>query len=81
MGSLSDITQAQWIAAFKRLGLVVREDYGAGSHIRVFGGNKKVSPLTIPNHTYKQMNRKIYKNLQQLGFTDEEINKALKLKG
>ena len=80
MGSLSDITQGQWITAFKRLGLTVREDFGDGSHIRVFGGNKKIPPMTIPNHTYKQMNNKIYKDLKRLGYSEDEINKALKIR-
>ncbi len=75
----SDITQKQWIKACKKLGLTVMVSRGHGSHVRVYLADGKAStPITIQKHTYKQVNISIYKALLDLGFSEQEIDKALK---
>lgn len=75
----SDLTQAQWINACKKLGLKVSTSRGNGSHARVYmGNNAKTPPMTIQCHMNKLISQKIYKNLLEWGFTDKQIDKALK---
>ena len=81
MVSLSDLTQKQWLAACKRLGLVVDVSKGKGSHARVYMPNApKSMPMTIPNHMNKITNIKTRKKLIEWGFSEKEINKALKIR-
>lgn len=77
MISLSDVNQKRWLKACKKLGLEVYVSSGKGSHAIVKGGNRSERPLTIPNHTYPVLSKKIYKRLQSWGFSEQEINNAL----
>lgn len=75
----TDISQKQWIKACKKLGLEVMVSRGHGSHARVYApDNPSGAPITIQHKTYKHVNTSIYKALLSLGFSEEEIDKALK---
>lgn len=75
----SDISQKQWLKACKKLGLVVMTSRGHGSHARVYAPNHPTRPpITIQKHTYKHVNLAVYKALLELGFSETEIDKALK---
>lgn len=75
----SGLTQSQWINACRKLGLIVDTSRGNGSHARAyFGSDASVPPMTIQCHMNKIISQKIYKNLLKLGFTEKQIDKALK---
>ena len=77
MSSINDANQEDWIKACHRLGLDVK-NFGKGSHIRVYGGKNQDGPLTIQYKLNNIINRKILKNLKNLGFSEDEITEALK---
>ncbi|PJE65339.1 hypothetical protein COU91_02205 [Candidatus Saccharibacteria bacterium CG10_big_fil_rev_8_21_14_0_10_47_8] len=72
-----DQSQKDWAKACKRLGLNVDTKRGKGSHILI-SNPKSGTKFTIQQHLYNIANLKIYKKLLELGFKEEEINKALK---
>ena len=77
MKGLSDVKQADWIKACRKLRLEVSVKAGKGSHCLVkspFSGNK----YTIQRNLHKFINLKIYKKLLEWGFSEKEIDKALK---
>lgn len=75
----SDISQKTWLKACKKLGLKVDKSRGHGSHARVYSpDNPSAAPITIQKHTYKCVNKEIYKALLSIGFAEEEIDEALK---
>ena len=79
MVSLSDLTQQQWIKACKKLGLVVDTSKGKGSHARVYNpANPQGAPMTIQNHMNKLISQKIRKKLIEWGYTEKQIDKALR---
>ena len=80
MTSLSDMNQERWAAVCKRLGLIVDVSKGKGSHMRIYSAEpeKEYPPLTIPNHLNPITNKKIMKNLRNLGYTEAQVRKAMK---
>jgi hypothetical protein len=78
MASLSDLKQKDWIKACEKLGVEVNVKSGRGSHalIKRPGSSEK---YTLQNDLHKILNQKYYKKLQDWGFSDSEINKALGL--
>ena len=80
MVAFKNAKQKDWLTACKRLGLVVDTTRGKGSHARVYAPNNPViPPLTIQNSNLNPItNGKIYKHLKMMGFSEEEIDKALK---
>ena len=78
MISLTDLTQKQWLKACKKLGLNVDVKSGKGSHARVKHPSNSLRPLTIPHNTHKMIGLAVYKTLLEWGFSEEEIDKALK---
>jgi len=74
--SFSDISQKQWIKACKKLGLQIESKSGKGSHVLVkhpSTGHK----YTLQKNLHKFINIKIFKNLLEWGFDEEEIWHAL----
>lgn len=78
MVSLTDLTQKRWKKACKKLRLEIDTTKGKGSHIRVMPPNGEGKPQTIPYNTHKIISAKLYKTLQEWGFSEEQIDKALK---
>jgi predicted RNA binding protein YcfA (HicA-like mRNA interferase family) len=78
VASLSDLKQSDWIKACEKLKLQVDKKSGRGSHaiIKHPTTNEK---YTLQYGTYKLLNQKYYKKLQDWGFSDVDINKALGL--
>ena len=77
MISLTKVTQRKWVTAAKRLELKVDKKKGKGSHYRVENpANGRMT--TLPHDCHKFINLEIYKTLLEWGFTEEEIDKALK---
>ncbi|MBI2444740.1 MAG: hypothetical protein HYV42_05910 [Candidatus Magasanikbacteria bacterium] len=75
--SFSDVTQADWIRACRKLGLTIQTHAGKGSHALV------VHPLThrkytIQYHLHKFINLKIFKKLMEWGYFEEQIWEALR---
>lgn len=75
--SFSDITQAQWIKACLKLGLVVKINSGKGSHILI-KHPKTEHKYTIQYSLHKFLNMKIFKKMLEWGFDEETIWEALK---
>jgi predicted RNA binding protein YcfA (HicA-like mRNA interferase family) len=75
--SFSDITQAQWARACRKLGLVVETAFGKGSHIRV-SNPKTGGKYTIQYSLHKFINIKIFKKMLEWGFDEKDIWEALK---
>lgn len=75
--SFSDITQAQWARACRKLGLIVEVGFGKGSHIRV-SNPKTARKYTIQYGLHKFINIKIFKQMLEWGFDEKEIWEALK---
>jgi predicted RNA binding protein YcfA (HicA-like mRNA interferase family) len=76
--SLTNLKQKDWMKACKRLGLTVNTKSGKGSHIKVTHPSEGFRPQIIPHNTHKVINLELYKSLLIWGFTEEEIDKALK---
>jgi hypothetical protein len=76
MRSLSDIKQADWIRACKKLDLEVNTKSGKGSHCLI-KSPRSGDKYTIQSKLFNIVNLKIYKKLLEWGFTEEEIDKAL----
>ena len=77
MVSLTDLTQKRWVKALKKLGLEVDKKKGKGSHYRVHNPrNGKYT--TLPAHCHKFTSLAIYKQLLEWGFTEQEIDNALR---
>ena len=77
MISLTSVTQRQWAKASARLGLVVDKKKGKGSHYRVENpASGKMT--TLPHDCHKFINIEIYKTFMEWGFSEEEIDNALK---
>ena len=70
-------TQKDWIRACKKLGLEVNLKRGKGSHCLVTNP-RSGKKFTIQTHLFNIVNLKIYKQLLIWGFTEDEINEALK---
>lgn len=77
MPSFSNIKQRHWVSACGRLGLEVDKKRGKGSHYLV-KNPASGAKFTIQKDLYNIANLKIYQKLLQWGFSEEEINKALK---
>lgn len=77
MVSFTSLSQKQWGKACKKLGLTVDKKKGKGSHWRVTGG-KGTRPMTLPSDCHKFISIDIYKTLLRWGFTEEQIDDALK---
>ncbi len=75
--SFSDITQAQWIRACRKLGLIVETGFGKGSHIRV-SNPKTQNKYTIQYKLHKFINIKIFKKMLEWGFEENDIWENLK---
>lgn len=74
--SFSDITQAQWKKACKKLGLKVEKKHGKGSHLLITHpqtGRK----YTIQKNLYNLINIKIFKKLLDWGFEERDIWESL----
>lgn len=70
------MTQKKWVKVCKRLGLTVDKKKGKGSHYRIIGpGNR---PQTLPADCHKFISIEIYKSLLEWGFSEEELDKAIK---
>jgi hypothetical protein len=77
MISLTNVTQKKWVKACGRLNLVVDKKKGKGSHYRIINpANNRAQ--TLPYQCHKFINIEIYKSLLEWGFTEEEIDGALK---
>jgi hypothetical protein len=72
-----DQSQREWARACKRLNLEVDFKRGKGSHCLI-KNPKSNAKFTIQRHLYNIVNLKIYKKLLEWGFTEDEINDALK---
>ena len=75
--SFSDITQADWLRAVRKLGLIVDMSCGKGSHALVINP-KTNSRYTLQRQLHKFINIKILKKLLEWGFEEETIWEALK---
>lgn len=75
--SFSDITQAQWIKACRKLGLIVETHFGKGSHVRVTHPQTNAK-YTIQYTLHKFINIKIFKKMLEWNFSEEQIWEALK---
>jgi predicted RNA binding protein YcfA (HicA-like mRNA interferase family) len=75
--SFSDLTQGDWIHACRRLGLTVDTRGGKGSHVLIEhpATHKK---YTIQRHLHKYINIKIFKHLQEWGYTEDQLWEALR---
>ncbi|MDO4781434.1 MAG: hypothetical protein Q4A34_03540 [Candidatus Saccharibacteria bacterium] len=78
MISLTDLTQKQWARAFEKLGAEIDTRKGKGSHIRAFHPSGNFKPQTIPYKVHKFISIELYKTLLEWGFSEEDIDKALK---
>jgi predicted RNA binding protein YcfA (HicA-like mRNA interferase family) len=78
MIALTNLKQKDWVKAYKRLGMVIDTKSGKGSHVKATNPNGGFRPQTIPNNTHKFIGLELYKTLMEWGFTEEEIDKALK---
>ncbi len=77
MITLTNLNQKKWVKAFKKLGLIVDTKKGKGSHFRIFNPvNNKAT--TLPSHCHKFISLGIYKTLLEWGFSEAEIDNALK---
>lgn len=77
MVGLTNMTQKKWVKACKRLGLIVDKKKGKGSHYRIINPASG-RPQTLPADCHKFISIEIYKSLLEWGFTEEEIDKAIK---
>ena len=83
--SMEKITSADWCKAGQRLGLDVSTSYGRGSHAVIRNpqypdpSDSRGLITTIPRHLYKDMNRRIFKQILFFGITEDDIWKALKM--
>lgn len=75
--SFSDITQAQWIRACRKLGLTIETGHGKGSHVLVTHPETQ-SKYTIQHRLHKFINMKIFKKMTEWGFEEDQIWDALK---
>ncbi|MFH1145476.1 MAG: hypothetical protein V1707_00730 [bacterium] len=75
--SLGDITQAHWLRACAKLGLVIDTTAGKGSHARVIHPSTH-QILTIQYKTHKVLNQKIFKTLSRWNFTEDAIWEVLR---
>lgn len=75
--SFSDITQARWIRAGRKLGLIVETDFGKGSHVRITHPATQ-NKYTIQYNLHKFINIKIFKKMLEWGFTEEQVWESLK---
>jgi len=75
--SFSDITQAQWLRACLKLGLLIETNSGKGSHARV-EHSVTHAKYTIQHSLHKFINIKIFKKMLEWGFDEEQIWDALK---
>ena len=73
---LSDLKQKDWIRACKKLDLIVDCSKGKGSHCLIKHPLRNKS-YTIQKNLYKIANQKIFKKLQEWGFTEKDIKKAI----
>lgn len=60
-----------------KLGLEIDKKKGKGSHVRVFN-SKNNKPTTVPHKCHKYINLGLYRVLLEWGFSEEEIDAALK---
>ncbi len=70
-------SQQDWAKACRRLGLDVNFKRGKGSHILI-SNPKSGRKFTVQKNLYNIANLKIYKKLLEWGFSEREINKALR---
>lgn len=75
--SFSDITQKQWKMACQKLGLIVEENCGKGSHFLVKHPQTE-HKYTIQKNLHKFINMKIFKKMLEWGFDEEKIWDSLK---
>lgn len=75
--SFSDITQAQWIKACRKLGLIIETKSGKGSHVLATHPHTQ-HKYTIQYSLHKFINLKIFKKMLEWGFTEDQIWEALK---
>jgi hypothetical protein len=75
--SFSDITQAEWIKACRKLGLILDCGFGKGSHARIEHPQTKAK-YTIQHNLHKFINIKIFKKMLEWGFEEEQVWDALK---
>lgn len=75
--SLADLKQKDWIRACPKLGLEIDAKRGKGSHILVKHPTTGAK-YTVQNDLHKLINMKIFKKLQEWGFTEETIWNALR---
>lgn len=75
--SFSDITQADWIRACRKLGLGIETRSGKGSHLLVVHPQTQ-RKYTIQYHFHKFLNLKVFKKMLEWGFAEEQIWEALK---
>ncbi len=71
------MTQKKWVRVCGKLKLEVDKKKGKGSHYRIMhptGGR----PQTLPSDCHKFISIEIYKSLLEWGFSEEELDKAIK---
>lgn len=78
MISLTDLNQKKWIRAFEKLGINIDTKKGKGSHARAFHPSGNFRPQTIPHKVNKFIGIELYKTLLEWGYSEEEIDRALK---
>ena len=76
MPNFSDLTQKDWIKACNKLGLIVNQKRGKGSHCLI-KHPKTNCKYTIQRHLHKFINIKIFNKMLEWGFEEEDIQKAL----
>lgn len=77
MTSLNNMTQKRWVKTCRRLKLTVDKKKGKGSHYLIInptGGR----PQTLPHDCHKFISIELYKSLLEWGFSEEEVDKAIK---
>jgi hypothetical protein len=78
MISLTNLKQRDWVNTYRRLGAIVDVSGGKGSHYKATNPKGGFRPQTIPKATHKFIGIELYKTLLQWGFSEKEIDKALK---
>jgi hypothetical protein len=80
-------SQKDWMKVCEKLGILVRVDYGKGSHIAVYKDNcppedRKCCIVTIQKNLHSEIQRDIFKKILTYGidtkkYTEDDIWKAL----
>jgi predicted RNA binding protein YcfA (HicA-like mRNA interferase family) len=74
---LADIKQKDWIRACKKLGLQVETRHGKGSHALICYPTTGAK-YTLQHDLHKIINIKIFRKLEEWGFTREHIFESLR---